>query len=83
MARTSEDLVSGVGVVAEQWNREPDGDVERQKQGAGEGHRAALTASHTPEPRDVEFEPVEALLANWQTIGGQEQRTNRVVTLKI
>ena len=78
MARTSEDLVSGVGVVAAQ-----DGDVERQKQGAGEGHRAALTASHTPEPRDVEFEPVEALLANWQTIGGQEQRTNRVVTFKI
>ena len=31
----------------------------------------------------MEFEPVEALLANWQTIGGQEQRTNRVVTLKI
>ena len=31
----------------------------------------------------MEFEPVEALLANWQTIGGQEQRTHRVVTLKI
>ena len=31
----------------------------------------------------MEFEPVEALLANWPTIGGQEQRTNRVVTLKI
>ena len=31
----------------------------------------------------MEFEPVEALLANWQTIGGQEQRTNRVVMLKI
>jgi hypothetical protein len=92
MAGTSGDLVLGIGVVAEQWNREQDGDVEHQKQGAGEGHRAALTASHTanaiaevhdPEPRDVEFEPVKALLANWQTIGGQEQRTNRVVTLKI
>ena len=31
MARTSGDLVSGIGVVAEQWNREQDGDVERQK----------------------------------------------------
>ncbi len=40
MARTSGDLVSGIGVVAEQWNREQDGDVERQKQGAGEGHTA-------------------------------------------
>ena len=47
MARTSGVLVSGIGVVAEQWNREQDGDVERQKQGAGEGHRAALMASHT------------------------------------
>jgi hypothetical protein len=28
-------------------DREQDGDVERQKQGAGEGHRAVLMASHT------------------------------------
>jgi hypothetical protein len=42
MARTSGDLVSGIGVVAEQWNRQQDGDVERQKQGAGEGHTAQV-----------------------------------------
>jgi hypothetical protein len=47
MARTSGDLVSGIVVVAEQRNREQDGDVERQTQGAGEGHRVEALVEMT------------------------------------
>jgi hypothetical protein len=42
---------------------------------------APCSLSRTRPPLDAE--PVEALLDNWQTIGGQEQRTKPLVSLKI
>jgi hypothetical protein len=50
MARTSGALISGVGVVAEQRNREQNGDVERQKQAPAKVIGPPITVEGRIEP---------------------------------